>query len=152
VVISAQEPVENQLISFLNQVAEMNRNLYFAYIPRREKDYTQCFKSTNIGVFYGNIYEFIKAGDIHTTVYSTTCLEANYLEKINIFININNYSRFYYEDVFQSGSGAYFAETPAEFVSLILEHQKEKAPVDTRFYAENHEEKIQKLIQRYLEI
>jgi hypothetical protein len=150
VVIAGQEYVENQLFKFLNQAAEMNKNIFFAYIPRIEKDYSQLIKASNMGVFNGNIYECIKAGDVHATICSTTCLEANYLRKVNIFINIDNYARFYYETVFQPNSGAYFSETPSEFVSLIVAHHTEKQIAHPMFYANNHEEKIKNLIQKHL--
>ena len=150
VVVAGQEYVENQLFNFLNQAAKINNKLFFAYIPRIEKDYTQFIKATNIGIFNGSIHEFITSGDIHATICSTACLEANYLGKTNVFINLDNYARLYYEPVFQSTAGAYFAETPEEFVSLIVAHWQEKIVANPMFYADNHEEKIQKLIQRHL--
>ena len=150
VVVAGVEPhYKKEITEFLNQAAETNNNLYFAYIPRKEIQYAQKkLKAVNIGVFIGNIYEFIKAGDIHATIHSTTCLESNYFGKATIFINLYNQSKLYYETVFQSGG--YFADTPEEFVSLILSHNQEKIEPNPIFFANNHEEKVKKLISRYL--
>ena len=148
--VAGQEDLEKRIITFLNRAAKINRKIFYAYIPRIEKDCTSFFTSTNTGTFIGNIYECIKMCDVHTTVSSTTCLEANYFGKVNIFINFDNYSKLYYEEVFLNNSGAYFADTPEEFVALIMKHRNEKVVANPNFYSVNHEEKVKKLIQKHV--
>ena len=111
------------MFSFTKALAD-NKNYLFVYVPRNH--YGNESNLDNLQIWNGaNIYECIKWCDIHVTMYSTTCLEAQFFHKPTIFYNQENLSRQYYGDTLSEENGCYYVDTIADFWAAVkvLEEQ-----------------------------
>lgn len=150
VVITAQELIETKLIAFVNEAAMLDKTVLYAYVPRIEKDYSDKLIGDNIKIVTGNVYNIIKECDIHSTVFSTTCIEAQYLKKINIFIDVDDLGSNYYGDILTAKDGAYYASSPIEFINLLQLHRNDVIKFETVFFANGHKSKMEKIINNYI--
>lgn len=115
VVVSGQPNYEDILSRFIDAVASKRKDLFFVYIPRKQRD-DLIFSADNVRMVYGvNIYEYLKWADIHVTITSTTCMEAQYFETPTIFYNHENIPATYFKDVLSEKNGIAYAETPEQF-------------------------------------
>ena len=115
VVVSGQPNFEEALSSFINSIALNHKELLFVYIPRKKKDDLR-FEARNIRLMNDvNIYEYLKWADIHITVSSTTCIEAQYFHTPTIFYNYENIPATYYKDILREEEWAEIANTPQQF-------------------------------------
>lgn len=122
ILVSGQVP-EERMFSFTKALAD-NKNYLFVYVPRNH--YGNESNLDNLQIWNGaNIYECIKWCDIHVTMYSTTCLEAQFFHKPTIFYNQENLSRQYYGDTLSEENGCYYVDTIADFWAAVkvLEEQ-----------------------------
>ncbi|MDK2821923.1 MAG: hypothetical protein PWP31_1888 [Clostridia bacterium] len=71
-----------------------------------------------------DIYNIILNCDYHSTVSSTTALEAPFLGKPNIFINIDGMSQKYYADILKDPATVRYVNTPEEMVTTIMSWNK----------------------------
>lgn len=118
VLVSGQDDLEPQILNFISIVAKQLLDIAFVYVPRINK-FLPKFETDNISIMYHNIYDLIKHCDVHSCVNSTTALESNFLNKYNIFLNIENNSSKYYGSVLNDKYGSYFANNPSEYVELF---------------------------------
>ena len=145
IVVSGQDFYEQLIIDFINDVAQVDVKNYYVYIPRKNKNCLHL--ANNVGYCsHINIYDAIKCADIHSTINSTTCKESHYLGVKNVFIDIDGLSKLYYGDVFKEGIDAYYARTPAQYISCIGQIYKLFIGDTNYFYIEGHLERIKKFI------
>ena len=121
VAYAAQDALENQFVPFLREAAGMDSSIAYILIPRSKpaEYYAQFnFPANVIYIPWLNTYELIYLCDIHSTINSTTALEAPSLGRINILLNIENRAKDYFENVLPASVNRY-AENPAEYVEMI---------------------------------
>jgi len=151
ILISGQEDNEKALFDFINEVAASLSKVLFIYVPRRNKDYKAWINSENICIQNGNIYTFIKYCDLHSTLNSTTCLEANFFNKCNLFMNINGISDDYYGDVLNENFGAFYADTPGDYIRIYNSLSTNKSATRNEdCYASNHNILVNKALNAIL--
>ncbi len=126
VAVSSQISNENKLIDFLLKAAKIDKNILYVFIPRiYNKAYISeyNFPGNIIIADWLNFYEITIRSDFHSTVYSTTAIEAPSLGTQNILIDIENKSQEYYGQILTNDAITRFANTPEEYVSLIQHFQ-----------------------------
>lgn len=115
VVVSGQPVYEELLSHFIDQIAAEYNSLLFVYIPRRATENIK-FQSKNARLVTNvNIYEYLKWADIHMTISSSTCLEAQFFHTPTIFYNYNHISENYLNGILKEENGAFFVTSAAEF-------------------------------------
>ncbi len=122
VAVSSQIAIEEKLINFLIESAKMDLDILYVFIPRYfNKEYVSVYKFPDniIIVDWLNFYEITIQADLHSTVYSTTAIEALSLGIQNILINIDDKANEYFGEILTDKAVTRLVETPKEFVSLI---------------------------------
>ena len=112
--------------------ANMNVGILFKPHPYDKKDYSALKKYKNIILIdkYEDIFKLFTIADIHSTVYSTSGLEAMAFGTPNIFVDISN--------MIQGTATPYIVATPTQFVEsvrTILSHYPD-AVVETKAVAD----------------
>ncbi len=142
IVVSGQPYWEEPLAQFVDSAAVEHENLLFVYIPRRFRD-DLSFSSPNVRLVNGvNIYEYLKWSDIHVTITSTTCLEAQYFRTPTIFYNFENHSRNYFNNDLSEENGFEFVDNPQEFdeaYNRIINNRKMEFG---EFFVHNHVKRL----------
>lgn len=119
IVCSGQPGLEEELGSFVNAIAAVNKNLMFVYVPRNNNT-ELCFTESNIEfVRKVNIYQYLKWADIHITISSTTCLEAQFFHKPTVFYNYKNFSSSYYGSFLKEEHGVAYICRPDDFSTVL---------------------------------
>lgn len=118
IVAAGQNDFEEIFLRFIDETASLDLENLYVYIPRKKCDLKKIGNNVRI-VFDVNIYEYLKWCDVHCTVSSTTCLESQYFNKPNIFVEFNDTARIYYSSVIKEENGSFFVKTPREFVEKI---------------------------------
>jgi len=123
--ISMQDPIEQELLNFLIPLAVSNRKINFIILPRNKSHeyYQKKFKlPKNIYLFPEiNTYEGILISKVHTTMWSSTALEAVGLSRPNILINIKGSALKAYKGILGDKEFTYYVENKKEF---ILSYQR----------------------------
>ena len=124
VVVAGQRGYENQLASFVKEVASSCPDCLFYYIPRTSDENIK-FSLDNVIFKYGvNIYEYMKWCDFHVTISSTTCLECQFFRKPTIFYDFDKMATNYYGTLLNKDNGAFYIDDPKEFnnVKSLIEN------------------------------
>lgn len=120
--VSGQDPLKDKIIPFLQNAAVLSPSTCFLYVPRNDtkKDYpSSTFKDNLIYCDWLNVYEAIMNADAHSTLHSTTAIEAPALGKPNILMNIDGGARFYLGDTLVDESVTRYADTAKDMVEII---------------------------------
>lgn len=118
IVVAGQTDCEQELLKFIDSCASLTKQYMYFYVPRRSGDLESM--ETNVHILNNvNIYEYLKWCDIHCTVSSTTCLEAQYFSTPNIFIELNDTARNYYGQILTEDNGSFFCSNKNDFKQLI---------------------------------
>lgn len=150
-VVSGQNGFEERMAAFIGQVAQRHPEFLFAYIPRYPDTQLQ-FASDNVRVERNvNIYQYLKWADIHITMFSTTCLEAQYFKTPTIFYNDENRAVSYYGQLLKEENGAVYVNSEKEFESA-LDSILGKSFTYKEIYVHNHVERIEKVIKDELNL
>jgi len=121
--------------------------------PSDWKDYSDLHKYKNIFATekYDDPYEIFKIIDIHTTLYSTSSLEALSFGKPNIFLDIGNIKEMF--DIVDNKS-SFNAKNPEEYLDklefIISNYEnvsKEAKKAGTEFYNEKPKEKLEEFLK-----
>lgn len=149
VVVAGQIGYEIQLAEMIEDVAEFHQEMLFFYIPRLV-DTNLVFKVKNVIVKKGiNIYEYIKWADLHVTISSTTCLEAQFFQRPTIFYDYEKRASTYYGSILEKDNGCIYIYAPKEFdnaYKLI----KQGNFCYKEVFAHNHVERISKILKDYI--
>lgn len=149
VVVSGQVEIEQILLQFVEKIANKHKKIFFVYIPR-DKNADISTNIANVEIRRGvNIYEYLKWCDIHITRSSTTCLEAHYFKKPNVFFNYQKMASNYYGEVLKEKNAAFYINNVEQFgeaYKKILESDFEYLEL----YAYHSKENINKVINTYL--
>lgn len=149
VVVSGQPSWEEPMAEFIDTVAFNHKDLLFIYIPRRVRD-DLLFTSENVRLANGvNIYEYLKWADVHITISSTTCMEAQYYHTPTIFYNFENIPATYFKDILREENWAVLVDAPQQFDDAYKSIHKSDI-IYTEYYAHNHVERIMKVIEENL--
>jgi hypothetical protein len=149
IVCSGQQDFEDVFASFIDQIACVHQQLFFIYIPRRS-DAILHFTSTNINIARDvNIYQYLKWADLHMTISSTTCLEAQYYKKPTIFYDYNKRASTYYGNQLLNRNGAYYIGTIEDF-DVVYNEITRSDFLYLEVFAHNHVDRIQKVISEYI--
>lgn len=149
IVVAGQKGGEEQLSSFVDDVAKRLPDVYFVYIPRHVIELS--FISPNVSLRVGvNIYEYLKWCDIHLTISSTTGLEAHFYRKPVIFCDFNNVAKEYYGGIINEQNGAFYIHTQEELLSL-LPRLNPKGYYYRELFAHNSEKRMREVLDSYLE-
>ena len=146
ILISGQVP-EERMYSFTEVLSE-SKDCLFVYVPRFS--YNPSNDRENLIVKNGaNIYECLKWCDIHVTMYSTTCLEAQFFCKPTIFYNVENLSKQYYGETLSEENGCYYIDTYEGFLNAksLLERQ---SVVYKEMFAHDTLNNMRNIINKYL--
>ncbi len=156
IAVTSQSPIENELIDFINKAADKLHSTAIIFIPRiYNKKYCDINFHKNIFIHeeYG-FYELVSFCDIHSTVYSTCALEAPFLGIPNIFININNLSKYHFLEIFNNNFIYNYCDDVDSFVNLVNNWKalptEEVINLSSELYESNSEEKIMKAIENIL--
>lgn len=126
IVVAGQTDCENELLSFIEDVSTITPEFLYIYIPRRKSNLIS--NKGNVRVLFDvNIYEYLKWGDIHCTVSSTTCLESQFFSTPNIFIELNNTAREYYGRILTEKNGSFYCSEKNDFrkkINYIFENKE----------------------------
>ena len=113
--VAGQTGYEEQMAKYVEEVASMNKDCLFVYVPR-SIDTILFFKADNVLFRPGvNIYEYMLWCDIHVTISSTTCLECQYYHKPTIFYDYENRASVYYGDVLKKENGVIYTNEAVAF-------------------------------------
>lgn len=149
VVVAGQSDCEETLLEFIEKVAQITTNIYYAYIPRRVCSLKS--RVANVKVYFNvNIYQFLKWCDVHCTVSSTTCLEAHYFNKPNIFVELNNTARIYYGDLLKEENGSFFTGSPEDFKRILDFCLKDNNFRYLNLFTKGNVERIRDVFGKYL--
>lgn len=119
VVFAGQNGVVEPVHEFIIKTSQLNPDVFFVYIPRLSGE-TLPSHSSNLKLIENvNIYEYLKWCDIHSTISSTTCLEATYFGKPTIFYDYQGLSRNYYPPESYITNGFKYISSPCEFKNAI---------------------------------
>jgi hypothetical protein len=119
IAVSGQPEHEDEQLIFYNNLAKKHNQFVFLYIPRKNapSKFNLC---ENFRVcLQVNIYEYLKWCDIHMTISSTTCLEAQYFNKPTIFFDYQNLASRYYSKIVKETNGGFYINTENEFDDAI---------------------------------
>jgi len=156
VAIASQPTIEVELIEFLKKVSTLSEDTLFIFVPRdMAKDYTFVSFPENIIILKSlDLYQTIKYSDFHSTVNSTSAIEAPALGTPNILINIKNESKKYYSDILNNLDVTRFVDTPEEFVKVIhtwtSKPKEEIKQLHEGFYAKNHKNSLRKALDKIM--
>ena len=147
VVCSGQNGCEDKLSLFVNEIAVEHSDLIFVYIPRSSNaDLT--FTEENVVLAREiNIYQYLKWADIHITISSTTCLEAQYFGTPTIFYDFNSMASTYYGDLLKEENGAFYISTQKDFSSALLSLKQNRFNY-LEVFAHQHIDKINYVLKQ----
>ena len=149
IVCSGQSGYEDVLAAFINDLARENKHIMFVYIPRTS-DTVLYFEESNVEVAKDvNIYQYLKWADIHITISSTTCLEAQFFNKPTIFYDYMQRASAYYGKQLTAENGAYYIEKASEFDGAyrkVLNGEFEYKDI----FCHQHTERISKVINEFV--
>lgn len=149
VVVSGQPSWEEPMAEFIDAVASNHKDLLFFYIPRRVRD-DLLFTSENVRLANGvNIYEYLKWVDVHITITSTTCMEAQYFHTPTIFYNYENIPATYFKDILRNDNWAVLVDSPQQFDDAYKSIHKSDI-IYPEYYAHHHVERIKEVIEENL--
>ena len=149
IVVSGQSGYEQQLALFIDKVADKNRDFLFVYIPRTA-DTALSFVSNNVKVERNvNIYEYLKWADVHVTISSTTCLEAQYFNTPTIFYDYDERASTYYGQLLKEENGALYVVDEKGFDSASAIVQSREFEYKEVF-VHGHEGRMLKVISEQL--
>lgn len=97
--ISLQWICEDEVISFINEIAKDNRDKVFLLLPREIKpEYAKMILEENV-LFFSELdcHTVVLHCDYHMSAYSACLMEASQMGIRNILFNLNNYAKKYYE-------------------------------------------------------
>ena len=150
VVVSGQTVYEKQMSSFVEEIAPFNKDVLFVYLPRLS-DEKLVFKSENVIFRPGvNIYEYLKWCDIHMTISSTTCMEAQFFEKPTVFYDYDNLASTYYGNIFRRENGVCFIKNPSDFPT-VKDLFRKGGFTYRDIYTHGHMGILKKVLHNYLE-
>ena len=121
VAFTAQDALEEQFIPFLKECAEKDSDTAYILIPRfRTVKYYEAyqFPSNVLYVPWLTTYEIMYLCDFHSTINSTTALEAPSLGTVNILANVENRARDYFEGFIDSEL-CHFADRPEDYIKIL---------------------------------
>ncbi|WP_127023255.1 hypothetical protein [Flagellimonas beolgyonensis] len=116
--VSLQVPLEDKYIPFIVRSANLDKEVGYVIIPRTwDEKYGKIKHSGNV-LFLRNcgFYEAIFWCTHHSTVFSTTALEAQYLGIPNILVDIDGFATKYFGSLFPVKS---IIEREEDFVKMI---------------------------------
>ncbi|HAP61450.1 MAG TPA: hypothetical protein DCR93_18780 [Cytophagales bacterium] len=150
VAISLQDPFEDSLIPFLKQAANQMPEVLFLMLPRhkREADYQKYELPSNV-VFEPaiNSYQGILQCDIHSTINSTMAIEALFLGRSNVLINVHNYAKDYFLADLPESDINHYADSPEGYVQILKDKHfgtpEECVAMSERFIASDFKTKVQ---------
>ncbi|MBI59951.1 hypothetical protein CL657_01880 [bacterium] len=127
VVVSLQNPVQKEMVDFINNVSKRLPNFFFILVPRLTKTLSDFKLSHNVNKYEEhNFYEIANQCDLHVTAYSTCALEAPVFGLPNIFVNIKGLSKYYYSDFIFDKSYNFLVNNELEFVNLMNDFKFEE--------------------------
>ena len=126
IAVTAQDALEELWTPFLKIVAERdNQNLYVVAPRHKTPTYYEKFGFPGNVVFapWLNTYEVIALCDYHSTINSTTALEAPSLGTPNLLFNVENRAKAYYQSTLDDERVTVFANTADEYLNLLNEFE-----------------------------
>ena len=156
VIISAQELIEQKLISFLSEAATKLPDVAFLLFLRKrnaKKISLTISKQNNLLIPPNfDLYECCNYCDYHTTVFSTFAIEALFLGVPTIFININSLSEEFYSELLTKHIGVKCANNIKEYTEIV---ENWKIPTNIKkqskkYFSDNNYNQINSFINSHL--
>ena len=148
IVIAGQKLIEEKAQLFFAELARRKPEYVFVYIPR-EPNVQNILREHNTLFRAGvNIYEYLKWCDLHCTVSSTTCLEAQFFCKGTLFWDVDKVATEYYANVLKPENGVAYVKTIDEAEKAIEALLSGEFRYRDIFYQEN-EERLKAIIEKY---
>lgn len=121
IAVTSQATIENELIDFVNQVAALNKNFFYLFIPRHfDNPLLKSNFEDNVFIdFKMGFYKLIPWVDFHSTVYSTCAIESLAFGIPNILININNLSTNTFGSLLGKENYTYYCNTKEDYIQQI---------------------------------
>lgn len=154
VVFSFQEPMAAWSLPFLIRAAMASPDYVYLIIPRNPAyNFDSWSFPPNVRVERDlNIYEAMKIGDIHTTINSTTALEAFCFGIPSVLMDINHMAGSYYKNLFDNVRSVTFAIDTAGFIKEITAAKdQDKAHIrneGNRFFKQDYATNFRQALQR----
>ena len=149
IVCSGQKEYEQVLSGFVDELSKAHPRMMFVYIPRLS-DTELHFEAKNVTVARDvNIYQYLKWADVHITISSTTCLEAQYFHKPTIFYDNNKMATTYYGNLLKEENGAVYVSEAKDFNEAMVS-LKQKDIKYLEVFAHNHIKKVMAAIKEMM--
>lgn len=149
VVVAGQPTMEHVMAPFVDEVASKVPSVLFVYKPRVANTHLE-FKSPNVRLVGNvNIYEYLKWCDVHSTISSTTCLEAHYFKKPTVFYDHGSVGSDYYSHILGEENGAYYVNDVNSYIIALGKALRGEFIYKTLF-AKNCVESFKRVVERYL--
>lgn len=121
--VALQIPLEDKLIPFIINAANLDSSILYILIPRRwNDDYKKINLPENVVFSKKNgFYEVILWCTHHSTVFSSTAFESNYFGIPNILVDIEGLATKYFGVFFEKQD---IVKNETQFVQLVLKSNK----------------------------
>jgi hypothetical protein len=145
------------MITYVVKQAKRYKNICFILIPRDESDLTSYKENIrNIKVLSKtNCYELVSNSDYHMTSYSSCAIESLSLGTCNIFLNINDLSKRYFNDFIENNIFNFIInpdENLTDIVPFNKVYNKEEVMHSNNEYIEsNYKQNIEYFYKTILE-
>ena len=150
VVVAGQSDCEENLLAFIEETSNQTPDVFYAYIPRRVCS-LECH-SKNVKIYFNvNIYQYLKWCDIHCTVSSTTCLEAQYFNKPNVFVELNNTAKQYYGNLLKEENGSFFVNSTDSFIYVLEKCSKPGNYYFLDLFTKGNVERLKEVFNKYID-
>jgi len=153
ITVSSQNIIENQLFTFIQNVAEILPNVCFVFVPRQYGNFSIPQNSLQNIIINPKVdlYWNARFSDFHATVFSSFASESLFLGTPNILIDIEGLAKSYFSDIFAENLSVKFVQTPEEFASEIRNWQpppKSKTEKSSEYlFAKNNEKSILRFLE-----
>jgi hypothetical protein len=144
VAFTSQVTVENEVIEFVKEAANLDEQILHIFIPRTwDRDYSSVGFPSNVMTFRDlDFYKIVKFMDFHATVNSTTALEAPALGTPNILVDMGGSAKHLYGNMLTDPNVTRYVDRPEELVKEVRNWPRRPGPEVaasmSHFYELNH--------------
>ena len=148
VAVTGQVTIDRQLLEIIRVAALTLPEIVFLYIPRKYNEHYKALKLPQNMIICENFgfYELIQFCDLHATVYSTCALESVFFGIPNILYNLNNLSRYYYQEILDNENYTRYCDDMQSFIDTVnnwnLPSKEEVKSYSIKFYEPESEKKL----------
>ena len=146
VAVTSIASLEKAMVDFVRTAAAQDDSILYVFIPRQWSELHSDLQFPKNVIMFKELdfYRIAKYTDFHTTIHSTTALEAPAFGTPNVLINLNGLARAFLSDLLTDTEVTRIVDTPAELVRTVQTWKpKERTEITrrhARFYKMGHAE------------